>query len=1318
MNTPSKHELMARIAQRVSVPAALLSLILSAASVSRAQSKPAPIEPAGARSSRAMRPEIPVGAQPLVSATLGKGDRGYRAKASAQGYATENPANHLAAQYAANGVDIQFQNANLDLQFESWGYGEHRVHEKRAAVAPLADANRVEYRRGSLTEWYVNGPLGIEQGFTISQPPTARLASPNLALDIALRLRGNLSVSLDPGRHSLTLRNPNGVQELRYGPLLAYDASGHELESWLEERGGSLRLRVNTADARYPVVVDPFVQVAQLSVTGGIGLFGYATAISDDGTVVVAGGCDTVAGMTGCTTTLPGRAYVFVEPTTGGWAAMTSAPTVTLTAPGNSTSANGFGTAVAISGDGKTIFVGASELQCETYPALECTGGVYVFTAASESAWATISSQQASAPIAELTPIVPTLGDFFGSVIATNYDGSTIVAREYAPNGVAHLNLYIRPSSGWANTTEDVQLQSSNLAAYDNFGSGLGMSGFNLTNSSNQFRGTIVAGAFLADSSNGEAYVFVEPLAGWSSLNPSNPGPPATPAIATESVRLLAHDSATNHGQGGFGYATAADEEGDTVVVGDPFQNNDIGEAYVFLRPPGGWGTGTSGPGSQSGNPQYETTQLLPSDYTTITVSAAFGQDVSISDDASTISVGSDYDGVYLFTEPSSTTSGTPSSAWPSGTVGSTFTPGNPVKLMPAATSVSGSDTADHGKVSGNTVASGTPGTLLVSVPGNNSGAGAVFVFGTQASEPYAQYTNSCSQCNSGGPLDFGAVDVNTTGTQTVTLTNPPGSSTFNFTGVSLQQGTSFSITKVVCSNGNTFTTGFSAISESLPVGASCTITLQFAPLVNENGYGDLLIIGTTIPNSNPLAAPNSNASAAPPGTVGQAILLEGDGVAPYASFSNTTAGSPMQVTFGNVAENATATQTLTLANTGTGPLLIQFARIAPGAGFSFAEQIVCGSVTEPLSLPLTITAGSSCAFTVQFDPTSLGALSNTFSFLDNAGAGETNLANTAAGAFFQQNVPLSGTGISSIATTTTITSTSSSYDGIPLPVPFALVGNPVTVNVKVALASGGSTPIPTGTVIVEDGFDEFCQQAVTLASTNTGTGSCTLIINGLGSGTTPLYAQYVPDATSITAGLGGSNTNTNATTFTEDVVQIINCGTPPSVQVGTQGTTTTFTITACLAGDVNGLPTATVPDCPPNASCPIAVTQPQPITMPSLYQITLMIIPGGAGRGAPLDDRRPWDQRLPLTLLGFGVLLAILMALQLARQDRTRPRLAYSAGLVFAMAMLLGGLNGCANHVGSTIDVQTPPGTYVIHVTIAAGKYSVVVPVTLNVTN
>jgi hypothetical protein len=51
-------------------------------------------------------------------------------------------------------------------------------------------------------------------------------------------------------------------------------------------------------------------------------------------------------------------------------------------------------------------------------------------------------------------------------------------------------------------------------------------------------------------------------------------------------------------------------------------------------------------------------------------------------------------------------------------------------------------------------------------------------------------------------------------------------------------------------------------------------------------------------------------------------------------------------------------------------------------------------------------------------------------------------------------------------------------------------------------------------------------------------------------------------------------------------------------------------------------------------------------------------------------------------------------------------------------MALVFGGLDGCANHSGSNVEAVTPAGTYVLHITITAGNFTVVVPVTLNVTN
>ncbi len=58
------------------------------------------------------------------------------------------------------------------LALNSYGYGNalKPVH----AARPRVNRNRVEYRRGPLTEWYVNGPLGLEQGFTLNMRPTCR----------------------------------------------------------------------------------------------------------------------------------------------------------------------------------------------------------------------------------------------------------------------------------------------------------------------------------------------------------------------------------------------------------------------------------------------------------------------------------------------------------------------------------------------------------------------------------------------------------------------------------------------------------------------------------------------------------------------------------------------------------------------------------------------------------------------------------------------------------------------------------------------------------------------------------------------------------------------------------------------------------------------------------------------------------------------------------------------------------------------------------------------------------------------------------------
>jgi len=50
---------------------------------------------------------------------------------------------------------------------------------------PVASANCVSYERGSLKEWYANGPLGVEQGFDLGARPSSGLGPVTLSLAVS-----------------------------------------------------------------------------------------------------------------------------------------------------------------------------------------------------------------------------------------------------------------------------------------------------------------------------------------------------------------------------------------------------------------------------------------------------------------------------------------------------------------------------------------------------------------------------------------------------------------------------------------------------------------------------------------------------------------------------------------------------------------------------------------------------------------------------------------------------------------------------------------------------------------------------------------------------------------------------------------------------------------------------------------------------------------------------------------------------------------------------------------------------------------------------
>ena len=88
---------------------------------------------------------------------------------------TVNRAQRMRAAFTAGGVRVSVPGR----QRRPVAAGRRPGGSLQAAtpVRPVARANRVTYARGSLTEWYANGPLGLEQGLTLRAPPARRQRS-------------------------------------------------------------------------------------------------------------------------------------------------------------------------------------------------------------------------------------------------------------------------------------------------------------------------------------------------------------------------------------------------------------------------------------------------------------------------------------------------------------------------------------------------------------------------------------------------------------------------------------------------------------------------------------------------------------------------------------------------------------------------------------------------------------------------------------------------------------------------------------------------------------------------------------------------------------------------------------------------------------------------------------------------------------------------------------------------------------------------------------------------------------------------------------
>ncbi len=393
----------------------------------------------------------------------------------------------------------------------------------------VASANRVEYRRGSLLEWYVNGPLGLEQGFTFAERPVG--AGREVAVSLAFR--GNVRARAADGGDALALEVAGrpSLLALRVSQLHVLDAAGRALPARMSVQPDGFEIRFDDSHAAYPVVVDPLYGLEQELVAGDAVLGGYGTVVAlRDGLALVSAPRHD-----------PNQTGAVLQFTLGSgfWSHLE-----TLTAS-DAAERDNFGAALALTDD--TALIGSpndSDLGSRA-------GAVYVFT----------RTDTELTEVQKLTAADAMSSDLFGSAVAI--DGTTAVIGAKGADGInaaAGAAYVFVEGATW---TEQAKLTASDGATNDLFARSLSVSG-----------DTVVIGAAQDDDGgidSGSAYVFTRAGTTW-----------------TQETKLAATDAGAGQW---FGYSVAA--AGGTLVVGAPYATfasaPTAGAVYVFVGSGATW---------------------------------------------------------------------------------------------------------------------------------------------------------------------------------------------------------------------------------------------------------------------------------------------------------------------------------------------------------------------------------------------------------------------------------------------------------------------------------------------------------------------------------------------------------------------------------------------------------------------------------------------------------------------------------------------------------------------------------------------------------
>jgi len=175
----------------------------------------------------------------------------WQAIRTAQGAQLTNPNQYLSVSLDNRGLHLISNGHNgVTMQLIDYMQGMQHAALQQNATPQLHNTQASLNHGAGLTEWYLNSPIGIEQGFTMAHPL-------NSASSVVLTFTLQSSMADVLKNNVLEFYNRGGKSVLHYGELLAYDARHQPLPAYLTLVDERLSVIVDTRGASYPVTVDP-----------------------------------------------------------------------------------------------------------------------------------------------------------------------------------------------------------------------------------------------------------------------------------------------------------------------------------------------------------------------------------------------------------------------------------------------------------------------------------------------------------------------------------------------------------------------------------------------------------------------------------------------------------------------------------------------------------------------------------------------------------------------------------------------------------------------------------------------------------------------------------------------------------------------------------------------------------------------------------------------------------------------------------------------------------------------------------------------------